>query len=93
MKDALDELIEILERLKRERNARRTAEVHADLVAARRIAADQSRQTGQSYAHFIDGDYDRAYGVRTALAAISYGRLTVQGVRDTRQPTGSGRRR
>ena len=46
----------------------------ADLEAARRIAGDQSMQTGRNYQNFTSGNYDHAFGVRTALAAIAYGR-------------------
>jgi hypothetical protein len=45
-----------------------------DLLAARRIAADQSMQTGKNYANFMSGRYDHAFGVRVALAAMQYGR-------------------
>lgn len=45
-----------------------------DLVAARRIAGDMSMQTGKNYQNFTSGRYDHAFGVRTALAAIAYGR-------------------
>jgi predicted phosphatase len=41
---------------------------------ARKIAAEQSRQTGKNYAAFIEGRYDHAYGVRTAMAALKYAR-------------------
>jgi len=46
----------------------------SELVIARRIAADNSKQTGLNYQAFIDGRYDHAYGVRTALEALTYGR-------------------
>lgn len=47
---------------------------YKDLIAARRIAADMSHQTGRNYENFTSGRYDHAFGVRTALAAIEYGR-------------------
>lgn len=46
----------------------------AELVVARKIAADTSRQTGKNYAKFINGDYDHAYGVQCALAGMAAAR-------------------
>lgn len=47
---------------------------YSDLLAARRIAGEKSRQTGRNYENFTSGRYDHAFGVQTALAAIEYGR-------------------
>lgn len=66
----IDALIAALQVLRKE--AAKTPS--RDLRAARRIAGEQSRQTGMNYKNFESGRYDHAFGVRTALAAIKYGR-------------------
>ncbi len=69
--ETLDDCIAALKRLRKN-----MTRIDPDLLAAREIAADQARQTGKNYQNFISGRYDHAFGVRTALAAIKYGRKT-----------------
>lgn len=55
------------------RVGRRLARATADqLAAARKIAADQSAQTGKNYEKFMSGEYDHAFGVQCALAGMEY---------------------
>lgn len=42
------------------------------LIAARKIAATRSSQTGKNYANFLNGDYDHAFGVQCALAGMEW---------------------
>lgn len=67
-------LLLLLKRL--DEDSARVQQREEDLVAARRIAGEQSRQTGKNYQNFESDRYDHAFGVRTALAAIKYGRKT-----------------
>jgi hypothetical protein len=69
--DLIDDAIALLKRFKAQQSS-----VDPDLIAARLIAAEQSTQTGKNYQNFTSGRYDHAFGVRTALAAIKYGRRT-----------------
>lgn len=48
--------------------------VNPDLEAARRIAANKSKQTGKNAEKFLNGSYDHAYGVQCVMAGIKYGR-------------------
>ncbi|ARK07543.1 hypothetical protein LAV_00168 [Sphingobium phage Lacusarx] len=43
------------------------------LTLARRIAADNSSQTGKNRENFLSGRYDHAYGVQTALQSLRTG--------------------
>lgn len=70
----LAELDEMMNALRRIRERVAASQASPELVAARRIAAECSRQTGKTRQNFIDGRYDKAYGVRTALRAIRWAR-------------------
>lgn len=69
-----NEAIELLLALLRQRVSDNQRRASPDLVAARRIAADRSKQSGKNVANFLSGRYDHAFGIQCVLAGIEYGR-------------------